>query len=280
MNTELAEQNQTNRAGSVWEYVSASRLNLWLRCGLAFRLRYIDRVPEPTTASLFVGKQVHRALEFLYRRRQVGLVTELDEVNDSLLAGWEEGVHCEGVQFANHKEEAAAREQVISLLTAYCRQFPSDEPRPLAVETSLSCPLVDPRSGEDLGMPLVGIVDLVLPEQAGALIADFKTAASSRPPPEIQHEIQLSCYSYLFSSVSGQQETALEIRSLARPRRRSSCFIVLLLGRQLICKGCLRLCEPISRISNAVGFSIGLAGPARCAIIATARVASGEEAKW
>ena len=106
----------------------------------------------------------------------------------------------------------------VGLLVAYLRQLPPDEPRPLAVETSLSHPLVDPTTGEDLGIPLVGIVDLVLPGNAGPLIADFKAAASSKPPPEIQHEIQLSCYSYLFRSVSGQQEAGLEIRSLVKTK--------------------------------------------------------------
>ncbi len=95
------------------------------------------------------------------------------------------------MRFANQKEEHAARDQVLSLLAAYLKQLPADEPRPLAVETSLSCPLVDPLSGEDLGIPLVGIVDLVVPEEDGAVIVDFKTAASGKPPPEIQHEIQL-----------------------------------------------------------------------------------------
>jgi hypothetical protein len=86
------------------------------------------------------------------------------------------------------------------------------------VETSLSCPLIDPESGEDLGIPLVGIVDLVLAGEHGLIICDFKTAASSKPPPEIQHEIQLSCYSYLFRNLSGQQESALEIRSLVKTK--------------------------------------------------------------
>ena len=127
-------------------------------------------------------------------------------------------MHCEGLQFTSSQEEANVRDQVVSLLAAYFGQLPADEPRPLAVETSLSCPLIDPESGEDLGIPLVGIVDLVLAEEAGPLIADFKTAASSKPPPDIQHEIQLSCYSYLFRNISGQQEAALEIRSLVKTK--------------------------------------------------------------
>ena len=47
-------------------YVSASRLNLWLRCPLAYRLRYIDKIPTPSTPNMFLGKMVHRGLELYY----------------------------------------------------------------------------------------------------------------------------------------------------------------------------------------------------------------------
>ena len=218
MTTELAEHTPTNRRGGVREYLSASRLNLWLRCPLAFKLRYVDRVPEATTPSLFIGRLVHQGLERFYRRRQLGLETSIDDVTRPLLTSWEEAVSHECVQFADSKEEVRAREQVTRLLESYLQQLPPDEPRPLAVETSLSCPLVDPISGEDLGIPLVGIVDLILDEDAGALIADFKTAASRQPPLEISHEIQLGCYSYLFRRMSGQRESALEIRSLVKTK--------------------------------------------------------------
>ena len=58
--------------GDLWDYVSPSRLNLWLRCPLAFRFRYVERIPTPTSPSLLVGKMVHGALEYFNRQRQAG----------------------------------------------------------------------------------------------------------------------------------------------------------------------------------------------------------------
>jgi len=49
------------RAAGVWDYISPSRLNLWLRCPLAFRLRYIDGIRSPPSPAMFVGKRVHDA---------------------------------------------------------------------------------------------------------------------------------------------------------------------------------------------------------------------------
>ena len=82
----------------------------------------------------------------------------------------------------------------------------------------MEAPLVDPFTGEDLGIPLLGIVDLVLDEQPGPLISDFKTAARGGTPAEITHEIQLSSYAYLFRQLDGRKEAGLEIRSLIKTK--------------------------------------------------------------
>lgn len=206
------------RSGGVWDYISASRLNLWLRCPHAFKLRYIDGIRTPTTPSLFLGKMVHRGLELYYRHRQLGIPISADEVVRQMLDTWDEAVADEGVQFTDHAEQAKLRDRAAGLVRAYLDHVPDDEARPLAVETALECPLIEPETGEDLGIPLLGIVDLVLDDQAGAVVADFKTAANSAAPLEISHEIQLSCYAYLFRGITGLEESGLEIRSLVKTK--------------------------------------------------------------
>ena len=192
-----------NRAGSQWDYVSASRLNLWLRCPLAFKFRYVDGITTPTTPSLFVGKRVHDALECFYRHRQLGTHLPSEQVGQRITETWDEAVAAEGMKFDSASDEATARQQVIRLVDAYLQQLPADEPLPLAVETSLEAALVDPVTGEDLGISLVGILDLVLDGREGPVICDFKTAGNSTPPLAVTHEIQLTCYSYLLHSRHG-----------------------------------------------------------------------------
>lgn len=108
-------------------------------------------------------------------------------------------------------------QQVEGLVRAYLGSVPKDE-KPLAVEIAVEAPLVDPFSGEDYGIPLVGILDLVLDSDAGPIITDFKTAARSSEPMEISHEIQLSSYAWLHRQITGRQEAGLEIRSLIKTR--------------------------------------------------------------
>ena len=105
----------------------------------------------------------------------------------------------------------------MSPVRLYLANVPTDE-KPLAVEVAAEAPLVDPDTGEDLGMPLVGVIDLVLDNEAGPLIADFKTAARSSEPMEITNEIQLSSYAWLHRQITGQQEGGLEIRSLIKTK--------------------------------------------------------------
>ena len=206
------------RPNGVWDYISPSRLNLWLRCGLAFRLRYIDGIRTPTTPALFVGTRVHDALELHYRHRQLGIAMDTSRVVQYVTESWDEAVAAEDLQFDSADESQQLKQQAVGLVQAYLAHVDEQEPRPIAVETSLEIPLVDPATGENLGIPLLGVVDLILDESDGPVICDFKTAAKSAAPFEVTHEIQLSSYAYLFRQATGREEGGLEIRSLIKTK--------------------------------------------------------------
>ena len=214
----LARDELAGRKGGIWDYVSPSRINLWLKCPLAFRLRYIEGIRTPPSASQFVGKTVHRALEIYYRHRQQNVRLLAAEVLERLLAQWEESVAADGIRFPTLAAESAARQQSLDLVRVYMEQLPADEPRPLAVETALEAHLMDPLTGRSLGVPLVGVIDLVLPGADGAIITDFKTTSRGGELPELTHELQLGCYSYLFRRTSPLPEEALEIRNLVKTK--------------------------------------------------------------
>ena len=219
MNTALlSRQSLRDRQGGVWAYLSPSRLNCWIGCGLRFKLRYLDGIKSPTTPSLFVGKACHRGLEIFYRHRQLGVTLDAADVTRRLTEAWGQISEEGDMRFESADDERAIQKQVVDLVAAYLAHVPADEPRPLAVETAVETPLVDPATGEDLGIPLVGIMDLVLDGAGGPVIADFKTSAKSAEPLEITHEIQLTSYAYLFRHCAKRKEAGLEIRSLVKTR--------------------------------------------------------------
>jgi hypothetical protein len=219
MIADTAIQSDKRRQGGIWDYISPSRLNCWLSCALKFRIRYVDGIRTPTTPSLFTGKQVHSALEHRYRHRMLGVTLPVDDVLARIDETWEQAVAEEGMSFETTDQEAALKQQVANLVRAYLEQVPPDEPRPAAVEANLEANLVDPFTGEDLGIPLLGFVDLILGTDDGPVIIDFKTSARSAPPFEITHEIQLSAYAWLYRQVTGSHESELQIRSLIKTKQ-------------------------------------------------------------
>jgi putative RecB family exonuclease len=213
----LPAETRTRPAG-VWEYISASRLNLWLKCPLAFKLKYIDGIVTPPSSSQFVGKMVHLGLERYYRQLMMGRTLETTEVVHNMDQSWEAQATAEQVAFESCEDERGARQQAQGLVNAYLAQLSNTEPRPLAVEASMGAPLVHPITGEDLGVPLVGIVDLVLDSQHGPTIVDFKTAARGGLFLDVIHELQLSAYAYLYRNSAGLTESGLEIRQLIKTK--------------------------------------------------------------
>ena len=206
------------RSTDVRAYISPSRLNTWLRCPLAFKLRYVDGVRSPPSKSMFVGKMVHSGLECFYRHKQLGVTLPAGVVVQRMDACWEPLAADDGLELKDSAEEAKLRSQSASLVAAYLTQLSDDEPAPTTVETRLEAPLVDPFNGEDLGIPLLGVVDLVVDSDDGPLVCDFKTSARSGSPVEIMHEVQLTAYAYLFRQLSGKTEAGLEIRSLIKTK--------------------------------------------------------------
>ena len=72
---------------------------------------------------------------------------------------------------------------------------------------------LDQLTGRMFGKPLAVETTLEQP-----LIVDFKTAGRSAAPFEVTHEMQFSCYAYLYRQAAGQQEGDLEIRSLIKTK--------------------------------------------------------------
>ena len=126
--------------GGVGDYVSPSRLTLWLRCPLAFKLRYVDGIETPPSPSQFLGRVVHAGLESWYRHRQLGFPLESADLCRRLDAWWEHAAGQDQVRFSTIAEEGGCRRQAVDLVRTYLDQLAPNEPTPLAVEKSVEAP--------------------------------------------------------------------------------------------------------------------------------------------
>ncbi|MFZ5829921.1 MAG: PD-(D/E)XK nuclease family protein, partial [Planctomycetota bacterium] len=169
------------------------------------------------TPSLLLGKLVHAGLEIFYRHRQLDVHLAAEDVAVRMRGLWPRLRDEAGLRFDTPKEEDALQAQGVALVQTYLAQADKTE-RPLAVELAIEAPLVNPATGEDLGLPMLGIIDLVVHGEAGPTIVDFKTAARGGEAVELLHELQLSSYAFLVRQSLGLPEAALEIRSLIKTK--------------------------------------------------------------
>jgi len=214
---QFLRQEQEQQTGQIWDYVSSSRLSLWLKCPLAFKRRYIDGWKTDPSPALFVGKVTHSVLAHIYRHRIAGHICTAEEMPQFVADAWNVTMEFEQPYFEDDTQEEKARYQILDLATAYLTSIPIEKERPVAIEKRYEVPLVCPTTGEDFGINLVGIVDLIHEEECGYVITDFKTASSSTIC-EMQHELQLTAYSYLVRSIIEQGELRCEVRQLVKTK--------------------------------------------------------------
>ncbi len=198
--------------------VSASKLNLWLKCPLAFRRRYIDGVPSSMTPSLFFGKVVHDVLDGIYRCAMLQSYATEDDIPGFVDVAWNRAMNSEPCDFEDETKELKSKNLVVDIVRAYLSEIDIVSEKPIAVEEKYNVPLLNPLTGEDFGITLIGITDLILEGASGPVIVDFKTAASASMNCELQHELQLTAYSYLIRHVFGRKESSLQIRQLVKTK--------------------------------------------------------------
>ena len=69
---------------------SYSRLNTFEQCPLKFKYKYIDKIPETKiTIEAYLGKTVHRTLEWLYSQVKQNKIPTIEEVIIFYSREWE-----------------------------------------------------------------------------------------------------------------------------------------------------------------------------------------------
>jgi len=209
--------DETQAELMIWDYVSASRLNLWMKCPLAFRRKYIDGFESLPSPSLVVGKVTHDVLDAIYRCAMVGAYITSSDVPGFVQDAWGRTMVSDSCVFDDAAHEEKCRSQVNDLVTMYLAETNIAGEKPLLVERKFETGLYDPITGEDIGIPLVGVIDLVLEGEDGPIIVDFKTAASASHC-DLQHELQLTAYAYLVRAFYGYDESELQVRQLVKTK--------------------------------------------------------------
>lgn len=186
--------------------LSPSRAGDFEQCQLLYRLRAIDRLPEPASSAQALGTLVHAVLEHLYDRP--ASERTLDTAVGQLSAEWERLLAADPT-LADLHEDARELEQFMgeaaTRLSVYFRLENPARLEPAARESFMEFQLEE-------GPLLRGIVDRLDVAPDGAIrVIDYKTGASPRPGYGQQAEFQMRFYALLIERLHGRRPALLRL---------------------------------------------------------------------
>jgi len=77
-------------------------------------------------------------------------------------------------------------------------------------------PIVNPQTGQRLGIDLEGIIDLIEEDDT---ITEFKTSAQTMDPKEVESHLQLTIYSYAFEMLVHRSPKLLKIVDFVKTKK-------------------------------------------------------------
>lgn len=172
-------------------------LKLWRRCHLAYRFKYVDRVPAIPRPWLSFGQSVHAALREIFNagpaKRTVGLFERYLDAN------WDRR------GYAGAQEEAHYRDRALATIRRYATEEDdfSTAPRPRLLEFNVEQKIED--------VVLRGRVDRVDDTDEGLVVIDYKTG---RPPAaeQARGDEAFTMYAMLIASRFREPPKQLEWR--------------------------------------------------------------------
>ena len=194
---------------------------------------------SPTTPSLFTGKVVHALVETLVSSSPIGHSLTPDDIARRLVESWGQVLAEEDMKFDSADRRAGIQKQAVGLVTAYLAYVPVNEPRPWPWRRRWK-PHWSIPTGEDLGIPLVGIMDLVLDDPAGPVIADFKTSAKRPSRWKSPMKSSLPVIPICFAIVPNGRRPAWRSGPSSRPRHQKSSSTPTQPAPRATCCGYLR----------------------------------------
>jgi putative RecB family exonuclease len=172
----------------VRDYLSVSQINTYLMCPRKYRYRYVDELePESRSGAAAFGTAVHSALGWWFSERMADRVPQLEEALRIFRADWAAELAMGDLELDGKTPEELADlgEKLVTLFVVELGDLV-----PEASDLRVEVPLVDPRSGEELPLPLLGFLDFV----AEGMVGEIKTAARKNSPTTWL--FQLTAYAY------------------------------------------------------------------------------------
>ena len=201
----------TKSSDGALEHVSVSAIKDYLQCSLRYYYKRIEKIPEPASTNLLLGRCVHAGIEKFHRGRWRGESHDIKTVVDEYRLVFDEEESKSPLDFKEGQREILV-EKGESLIRAYMDSDHAKMPDiPLGVEVMLK------EDFPQLPSPLLGYVDLV---RQGNIPVDYKTIGGT-PNIELesfQHDLQLTGYQLMIEQATGEEVKGRELVFLVKAK--------------------------------------------------------------
>jgi putative RecB family exonuclease len=172
---------------------SYSQLTAWEQCPLKYRLRYIDKMRSlQENIEAFMGKEVHHALQMLYKDVMHSKLPSLDEILERYTERWDAdwGDKKERILIVNkdYGPEHLKAMGITCLKHYWNRYYPFDCDTTLGLERKIRAPI-------DGGHWIEGRIDRLAQRGDIIEIHDYKTSHYLPSQYRLTNELQLGLYS-------------------------------------------------------------------------------------
>jgi len=195
------------------EHLSASQINLYIQCSLKYKYQYVDQIPKPFKPSgLAFGSVMHSAIEWLHKERIKGKQVSLERLYKIFETDWFSLRVDTRIQFKDGEDEVKLLLTGKEMLGIY---FNSPLNSIKSAEVPFHVPLLNISTGEELMVPLEGIIDLI---EKDDVIVEFKTSARSMDPESLNDYLQLTAYSYAYRTLFGRGPKTLKVINFVKAK--------------------------------------------------------------
>lgn len=166
------------------DHLSYSSISAYRTCGKAWKYRYLDKIPTPSSPVLVIGSVVHDTVEEIIRCNSLGI--EEPDAAEFAAQALTERLERENMN-NNTPELETAKNEALRVVTA-----PSilSEIRNIKAKVDNAGPMIERKvtlEVPEVDVPIVGYIDIILSDGTPA---DFKTSSKSWTQQKAESELQ------------------------------------------------------------------------------------------
>lgn len=163
--------------------LSYSGIDTYQTCGLKYKFREIDKLPEPKSKEAVFGTLIHSTMKFIHDPAL--LSPTLEQALDHFSKNWNSDI------WTDELEERTAFSQGVGMLQRYYADNRPSDARVIALESRFG---IEIDGGDDTKHVLSGIIDRIDKTEDGYEIIDYKTARKMPSQDKVDHDLQLTIY--------------------------------------------------------------------------------------